>query len=364
MAQRAFTDADHRAVYDLVCQHRNVVAAAKAAGVIRSTFESRWRVAKYWAIDQGLPIPETGPLATAVQPSPRLPKSSDEAWAVIDGYIGRTSKKPTYPTSKYDSKRPQRIVIASDFHAPFHDPWCVAELIKRESGKTDQLIIGGDFTDSYSASKFIRYERIDPAQEWAACDALMGQLSRVFPDIAIIQGNHDARLEKFIRANLPPEVVYSLEQLADGPLDPLRVLQRRYKNVRLVGHTVGRHGMGWLTQIGDIVVSHAEKYSKVPSSVLRTVDEWFVDKEDEIGLKPWRVLAQAHTHTQIQFPWRSNKYLAEIGCMCETHGYQLQAKANGRGQRRGYMTCVQTNGVTDVNSIRLVWLDADRERAA
>jgi hypothetical protein len=49
--------------------------------------------------------------------------------------------------------------------------------------------------------------------------------------------------------------------------------------------------------------------------------------------------------------------------MCQTHGYQLQAKIMGRPQRTGYVLLEQTSGVTDINSVRLVWLDADRKAA-
>jgi hypothetical protein len=63
------------------------------------------------------------------------------------------------------------------------------------------------------------------------------------------------------------------------------------------------------------------------------------------------------------FPWKADKLLVEGGAMCHVHGYQLQARIAGRPQRNGYVTLEQKNGVTDINSLRLVWLDADRKAA-
>jgi len=64
------------------------------------------------------------------------------------------------------------------------------------------------------------------------------------------------------------------------------------------------------------------------------------------------------------FPWKADKVLIEGGCLSLVHGYQLQARIAGRPQRVGYVTLDQSNGVTDINSIRLVWLDADRKKVA
>jgi hypothetical protein len=104
-------------------------------------------------------------------------------------------------------------------------------------------------------------------------------------------------------------------------------------------------------------VTHAEKYSKVPGSALRGIEEWFSDQHDILGLEPWRVLVQAHTHALGWIPWRSDRLLVEQGCMCHVHGYQLDAKVAGRGQRLGYVTLTQRDGVTDMSSVRTHWLD-------
>jgi hypothetical protein len=88
------------------------------------------------------------------------------------------------------------------------------------------------------------------------------------------------------------------------------------------------------------------------------------DFDAVLGLNPWRILIQAHTHAGCVIPFKANKLLVECGCMCSVHGYQLQARIAGRPQRVGYVTLEQRNFQTEINSVRFVWLDAERAGAA
>ncbi len=293
----------------------------------------------------------------------RLPQTADECWALLDDFIGRSARKPVQH-KRTAPKADQRIVIASDFHAPFADPWAVGELIAREGSRTDTLIINGDLMDFYSISRFLKYERVGMDMELAATEALLGQLSAAFPEVILVSGNHDhARFEKQLRLQLSLDMIHALEYLTGGNMSVLRLMAKRYPNVRFGGQKVGRFNVDWLYQHGDLITAHAEKFSQVPGSALRTIDTALTNAEDMLELKPWRVLVQAHTHQMAHFPYKANRVLVECGCMCQTHGYQLQAKFSGVIQRRGYVVLEQTKGVTDLNSVRLVWLDAERRAA-
>lgn len=307
-----------------------------------------------------MPVAEPERSRRAVPASNPIAISADAAWNELDRWIGRTPRPiETKPARKADGV--ERIVIAGDFHAPFHEAELVADLIVRESKTADMLIVNGDLQDFYSISRFTKYEHMPVEQELAAVDALLGQLSRAFRRVVLVTGNHDRpRFEKQLRTMLPAEVVQVVEYLSGGNLDVVSVMAKRYPNVEIARHAVGRHAVSWFYQHGDLITAHAEKFSRVPGATLRGVHEWFTDRADILGLKPWRVLVQAHTHQLGLFPWLSDQTLVEGGCMCQTHGYQLDAKAGGRPQRRGYVTLTQHDGRTDVNSIRLRWWDQAR----
>lgn len=357
MAQAAYTEAQLIEALEAVTRTGNVSQAAEKLGLARGTMDARWRAAKVWAKRTGRAIPAltAGPMASrAIPTSDRTPVTSDEAWDVIDRWLGRSPRPTVVPATKKGAT--QRIVIAGDFHAPFHEPELVAEMLRREKG-ADLLIVNGDIQDFYAISRFTKYERVTVADEFAAVDALLGQFSRAFPRVLIVRGNHDKpRFEKQLRQCVSQDMVEAIELMA-GTLDPVAVIAKRYPNIELAAHTVGRHTVSWFAQVGDLICSHAEKFSRVPGSTLRGVHEWFVDRHDTLGLEPWRVLVQAHTHQLGVFPWLSDQLLIEGGCMCQTHGYQLDAKVAGRPQRRGYVTLEQRHGVTDVNTVRTFWWD-------
>lgn len=362
MATPPLTPAQHADTLALLEQFKgNRTNAAKAAGVNRATFYSRVHAALEWE-KAGKPLP---PERESYHAGRRLPQTADECWAVLDDFIGR-SKKPAVQNKRTARKSEhERIVIASDFHAPFQDNWAVAELINRESAHADTLIVNGDLQDFYSISRFIKYESVSVESELAAVDALLGQLSAAFQHVVLVSGNHDHhRFEKQLRSLLSLEMVHVIEFLTGGNLSVLKLMAQRYPNVRIAETKVGRFGVNWLYQHGDLICTHAEKYSRVPGAALRGIDEWLTDFDQVLGLEPWRVLVQAHTHAGGVFPFKADRLLVECGCLCATHGYQLQAKITGRPQRVGYVTLEQERGRTSLNSVRFVWLDADRERVA
>jgi predicted phosphodiesterase len=354
--QQALTDEQLRSTLEAIRTHGSVSGAAKALGINRPTMQSRFDRARIKAAALGESVPSL--LGARQVTTSSLPTSADDAWRELDRWIGRSARELATPPARRSKDGVERIVIAGDFHAPFHEPELVGELIARESKAADLLIVNGDVQDFYSISRFTKYEHVSIEEELGAVDALIGQLSRAFSRVVIVCGNHDKpRFEKQLRSLVSLDMMHVIEFLTGGTLDVVEVIARRYPNVTIARHHVGRYRVGWFYQHGDLICSHAEKFSKVPGAAMRGVHEWFVDRHETLGLQPWRVLIQAHTHQLGLFPWLADQLLIEGGCMCQTHGYQLDARVAGRPQRRGYVVLEQRDGVTDMNSVRLRWWD-------
>lgn len=358
MAQEPLSPADlQRAADALIQTNGNVCKAADLVGKSRQTFAHHAHKAQQAGLVDLDKLREK-PAA----PATRLPVTADECWEVIHQFIGQKRMPPPKPP-KWKPGKTQRIVVAGDFHAPFHDVSAVSSLVANESKNCDLLVISGDLLDLYSVSRFTKSEPITIQQEWAGGTALLAQLAAAFPDILMIHGNHDERVERQLRTKLEPELAHAIEILTGGDFSLIRLLAKAHGNVRVADHQSGRFSMPWLCQVGDLVVSHAEKFSRVPGSTLRQVEEGLADFERVYGLDGWRVLVQAHTHAFGMFPWRSDRLLVEGGCMCQDHGYQMGARMGGRPQRRGYVTLTQHDGKTDLNSVKFRWLDVE-ERVA
>ena len=288
----------------------------------------------------------------------------EQAWTEWLKWINAARERYAGPAKRPVQHGRLKILLASDLHFPFADKRYVAEMFE-DTRDCDLAIFAGDLMDSYGLSRFLKYEHVPIEQEVAELTAFLEQASAIYPRVILLEGNHgQARLEKQLIATLDKEVVNAIRILTGGNLSLTVAAAKRFPNVELGYTQVGRHRMDWLVQVGDLVVCHAEKFSIVPGSATRKVEEWLADQERALALKPWRVVAQAHTHQLSCLPWHADKLLLETGCLCETHGYQLTAKIGGRPQRRGWWKLEQRDGWTDYDSIRMRWPDARRERAA
>lgn len=284
-----------------------------------------------------------------------IPRDYDDAIAQWRQIIGCTQRDYQGPAKRRQSTT-QRIAICSDFHAPFQHTEALAAFIERERG-SDVCIVAGDLQDHYSISRFTKYESVPIQQELAAAQMILERLSEAFPIVLICEGNHDKpRLEKLLYERLPMDAVEVIRFLSKtGGLSTIEALCGQFSNVEHVKNRVaGKYDVSWYIQHGDLVVTHAEKYSKVPGSALRGIEEWVSDFEGTLNLKPWKVLVQAHTHAQNMIFWGSDRLLVECGCMCVTHGYQLTARLAGRPQRVGWTTLEQKNGITQQETVRIV----------
>jgi predicted phosphodiesterase len=342
---------------ELLEEHKgNMTHAANAAGLSRGTFAHHIREAKRRS-------DEAPPERESYHAGRRVPQSADEAWALLDDFIKRKRIPEAKPPKARKSHRIKTVGI-SDLHCPFVEPEAVALMIRNDLHDADRLVINGDLVDLYSASRFPKHQRVPFEMEMASLDAFLATVTAIVPEVILSRGNHDDRLDRLVRASLPQDVVQALEWMVDGSLDPVRVLASRYPNVRTEQMEYAGSGVGWAMQVDDLIFCHAERYSKVPTAVTRALDEWFTDHEDELALRKWRVLFQAHTHTLSRIPWKADRLLMEMGCLCKPMPYQAGAKAVGRGQRRGYVTMITEDGDTDVNTVRDWWLDKYLRRAA
>lgn len=309
-------------------------------------------------------------LTVVSQPAPqpaeavREPLASfEEAWAQWQQTIGMMRDRYAGPPKVRRDPGDEKIVVIPDIHAPYHEPRMLAELIAREPD-ADRAICMGDISDAYALSRFVKYDWMPFREEWASVTAVMQAISEAFPKVDVIVGNHDARAEKQIRTHLSQDMVDAIRFMTGGTLCPLTALAKRYENVSVASHeTPDGHAIDWFTTVGDAWLGHPEKFSRVPGSTLRSVEEWLADNEAHLGLDRYRLIVVAHTHQLCKMPWRAGQMLVECGCLCKTQGYQTSPRIGGRPQKRGYITFHQRDGRTDLNSVNDFWFDVSETAA-
>lgn len=331
----------------------NQARAADAIGIPRATFNSRL-VAARLAVKRGALADERHTQTVG------LP--FERAWSIWQQYIGAAHDRYAGPAKPRAYAGRLRVCAAGDFHIPFHDKAALATLIEKEADRTDVLVIGGDFGDAHCASSFTKYERVSFDQEHAEKTLVLGALSEAFPRVIYLKGsNHTDRFEKRLRENLARDVLSAVMEMTGGILNPDLALVKRFPNVEIgTHHAPGGLEIDWITILGDVAFTHAESYSKVPGSVLRSLQERLDDNRQLWGLPPLRAICQFHTHSMALIPWRADMLLIEPGCLAQPMGYQLRAKGGGRAQRLGYVSLDLVDSKLDVNSVRLTWLDGAR----
>jgi hypothetical protein len=347
MASPSLTPAQMQEAVDAVAEHGSVLQAGYALNLPRGTMENRVRRAKaagYQANRSEIPV--------------GMPFERD--WKVWLEHIGAARERYAGPAKPKARSGRLSVVAAGDFHIPFHHPGALATLLTVEKD-ADICVIGGDFGDAHAASTFTKYEHVSYEEEHAGKTLVLSQLSETFPIVKYLKGsNHTDRWEKRLRENLTKDVLDAVLSMTGGILNPDLALVKRYPNVELATWTTPtKQDVSWLTVIGDVALCHAEKYSRVPGSALRSIEEWIDDFTGTLGLPKLRAIIQFHTHAMAVLPYKSDMLLIEPGAMCKTHSYQLGARIAGRPQRLGYVRFELVDGHLDVNSVRLRWLDAE-----
>ena len=247
-----------------------------------------------------------------------------------------------------------KIVSANDFHIPFQHDALIDKLIAEESGDTDLLVIPGDFFDGWNFSRFDKLRReTEPDVEWNKGVEIMGRLAAAFRRVRVMRGNHDERmLKKLLSLPEGQEFITLLKAMFNSKITPLDMVCLPYGNVELIEAVkVEFADFSFLTQIGDLVLGHAEVFSVVPGQAGNRFAHWVHKFAVRCGVvkEPIRVIANGHTH-QFANVWGDQSWNIELGCMCRLQSYIASAKIQSpRPPARGYSIFIQDNGVTDMD---------------
>lgn len=176
------------------------------------------------------------------------------------------------------------VVIANDFHIPFHDEAALALLkrfLKRE--RPEWLILNGDLVDFWEISAFDRTPRTGPtlAEEVRAGRKVLIAFRRLLPSARItwIEGNHEFRLRKYLIQHAPE--LYGLSGLSVPELFGLKDLRIEY----VAGSAQASRFTDTFIKVGQLYVGHWTKMARHGGYAAKGL-------VDEKGVS----LLQGHTH--------------------------------------------------------------------
>lgn len=273
-------------------------------------------------------------------------------------WLGRTvAEVPEAPPIKWPVGL-RRVGIISDTHCPYESRGVLAAFVA--DGPYDLVIHGGDLLDWYAVSSFVKRRHVDPRLEIQHGTWVLEVLAGIATEVEVVSDNHGRRLLKAVmKANLPGALMEILEWFKPE-LDLFKLMVRDLPNVKIADPVEVVEGVHFFGQYGDLVVGHADTSSKLKLRAAENLDTWLREWKGPLGLKPWNVVAQAHTH-RLGVAYGAGGYKAymELGACCtlEAMAYALQGKVGYRPPVPAYTTLEQHKGedgnwYTDLNSIK------------
>lgn len=272
-------------------------------------------------------------------------------------WVGDTAPKKKTIVSKNGQRK--KILELNDIHAPFHNEEALAKAI-RDNLDSDEVWIGGDLLDLFGVSRYPKSRiTFSLVEEFQAGRAILRTLSETFPIVRVMGGNHDERWKKYLIAkNIPPDVLEFMRTAWPNSLSPLATICADFPNVHMLETTkVDYAEYGYISQMGDCLLSHAEKYSIIAGKTGVDVLDRIKKKLEPMGVvKPFKVLIQCHSHTGAKVWADYGVVIIEAGCLSRTPDYDGDPKLRGRQPVIGYVVAYQDNGVTDRNATNFIQL--------
>lgn len=274
-------------------------------------------------------------------------------------WIGNTGKL-TKPPKKSAGKHVRAFVI-NDVHAPFHREDVLAKAI-HQNRDCDECWVVGDLLDLFTFSRYEKYARpFSPVEEFQSGQIIINKLAETFPIVRVMSGNHDERFLKYLvrDKHLEPDIIEFLRFRYPNFTSPLANMCEGIENVVMMEpKKLDYASYGFLHQIGDCVLSHAERYSKVPAKTVSDVIEALKKKLEPMGVvKNFRVVAHAHTHTAAKVWGDYDVVGLELGCMSKTPDYDGSPRMMGRKPIIGYSIIQQDSGKTDINGSNFIQVE-------
>ena len=210
----------------------------------------------------------------------------------------------------------RKILSIADLHIPFQASDILNQVLD-EQGDADILVLNGDLMDTYAASTFQKNRTLTLLEEYQTALDLLTALAPRFPAIYLTQGNHEARLSKYLSLRIPPEVSSVLGtdllcRLARGEeigSDGGTARSRGFTNVHY--DPVAK----WIVQLGSALFAHPHSYFSNPGATALKTHNYLY------GFLDYDTLVVSHTHSAAKLMFHG-LLLIEQGCMCNPLEYQ------------------------------------------
>ena len=262
------------------------------------------------------------------------------------------------PKSQWVKSDPDKILALADPHNPYAS-MKVCKAVERDHKNAGMVVVPGDVGDYYSKSRFRKNRAVPFNQEVRSVFLYLEWLATHWKDVRIQLGNHDNRPEKAVMDIMGKDI--DLMILTEQNL--ILNLASFFDNIQIVGTQISgdamddgrRHkvNLTHIYQVGDIVFTHGEKSMAQASSLMMGISQYLHRWKSILGLKPYRIIAQAHNHNDFRMTMGDEKWI-QLPAACEPVSigmeYIFSTRMMGTPPATGYAIFYQSDGVTDYNA--------------
>lgn len=282
----------------------------------------------------------------------------DQALQIVENYKKRFDD---YFLKKPEAKGIERekILVMSDLHFPFARMDLVNEILK-EHADADKVVLTGDLFENHLISTFSKERHIPLQIEYAAVFAFVKKLSKMFPQVVLIDGNHDyGRFHRELN-KMDPTVFFLMKG------SPLQYVAEGYEYDQFgndlgvckmdnVVHAVSE-GHNWWVKIGKTIFAHRLKgFNKGPMASAVKMADWFINQ----GIS-FQALVCGHSHRVGVIPYKG-KLIIDEGALCYPLEYETNGSCNVTPVDLGYALIYQDrHGNVDIEQSGVRWLGTYR----
>ena len=254
------------------------------------------------------------------------------------------------PRPEWVETDPDKILSLSDPHEPYGNEK-VYRIAEDNHKDAETLIVPGDLGDYYSKSRYRKSRAVSFKDEVRAVFYRMEWMATHWKYVKIMLGNHDDRPQKMIMDMFAGNE----ELLIMTEMNLNHRLASYFDNIEMVGTQLGNTGinLNHVYQHGDIIFTHGELSRAQKTAVLDYISTYLHRWKGTLGLKPYKVIAQAHNHSDLKTTM-GGEYWFQLPTCSDPYSigseYIFSSRMMGRPPAVGFTIFYQHNGVTDFNA--------------
>jgi predicted phosphodiesterase len=232
-----------------------------------------------------------------------------------------------------------KILSLSDIHFPFQNQELIDEVIELHKD-ADILVLNGDLLDGYAASSFAKDKNIPMHLEYTMALEFVRKVAGIFPQVYIVRGNHEHRLEKYFANKIDPTMQMfackdTLYYLAKGYI--LDEDGAHIGTVELPNVVYNPQGNPWILQLNKTVFLHPSTYLSAPLGTVVKACDYL---QNFLEWDSYDCVVMGHTHKLGKLVYKG-KLVMEQGCLVKLMDYQRSAKFTKEAVTLGYAVIYQ-----------------------